>query len=509
MYIKRTLVLGFLIVISPLITITYSIDKMGDGKSQALNIWLKEFVFTVIIQPFHCIIYLVFYSSIMGAIKGFQGADLGNAIFAAASAFFMLKAEDIVKKIFGIQPNSIGNALGTGAMALTMATSLLKGKGKKLKDGKGSMPTMTNNNSMNYGGNRNNIGNGNANRDANLGANANAVATAAASGSGSGTGNGTGSGNTQQSNAGNAQPANNSAAPAQPADVDNADDSENGRRGNPIRNLINSAWNAQRRHVEREGGWSKYMGRKISGAATIAGFIAGGAVGDFKSASSVATAAGSIASNKYDSHEYRRAERQLERNQRVFAGAYEDFARAYRDEHGNVSDEAVRIAAKDLWDSNGQSMSTEYAGDFYSQMEKLSDSAEIMGYNNGFDYVNNSMRLTDEGVIEHTDDYEPKYYNTSSSNDGSSSSNEVEDYLENDVYEERDANYYRNRFNPDNRSGMDTLDANEYANVNVDWNEEYTKLGQERQRRRANIDMNDYLDNNTNNNSNNNSDNNS
>ena len=56
MYIKRMLTVGFLIVIAPLITITYSIDKMGDGKSQALNAWLKEFIYNVLIQTFHCII---------------------------------------------------------------------------------------------------------------------------------------------------------------------------------------------------------------------------------------------------------------------------------------------------------------------------------------------------------------------------------------------------------------------------------------------------------------------
>ena len=32
-------------MISPLISITYSIDKIGDGKSQALNTWLKEFIY--------------------------------------------------------------------------------------------------------------------------------------------------------------------------------------------------------------------------------------------------------------------------------------------------------------------------------------------------------------------------------------------------------------------------------------------------------------------------------
>jgi hypothetical protein len=41
---------GFLILISPLITISYAIDKMGDGRAQALNNWFKEFIYNVIIQ---------------------------------------------------------------------------------------------------------------------------------------------------------------------------------------------------------------------------------------------------------------------------------------------------------------------------------------------------------------------------------------------------------------------------------------------------------------------------
>ncbi len=41
-YLNRTLKVGFLLVISPLITLTYSIDKMGDGKAQALGTWLKS-----------------------------------------------------------------------------------------------------------------------------------------------------------------------------------------------------------------------------------------------------------------------------------------------------------------------------------------------------------------------------------------------------------------------------------------------------------------------------------
>ena len=60
MYVKRMITIGFLILISPLITITYSVDRAGDQKAQALNSWLKEFIFNVLIQPFHCILYLSF-----------------------------------------------------------------------------------------------------------------------------------------------------------------------------------------------------------------------------------------------------------------------------------------------------------------------------------------------------------------------------------------------------------------------------------------------------------------
>lgn len=60
MYMKRTLIVAFLIMIAPLITITYPIDKAGDGRAQAFNKWLSEFLMNVLIQPLHAIIYLVF-----------------------------------------------------------------------------------------------------------------------------------------------------------------------------------------------------------------------------------------------------------------------------------------------------------------------------------------------------------------------------------------------------------------------------------------------------------------
>lgn len=107
-YVKRMLTIGFLIIISPLITITYSIDKAGDGRAQALNTWLKEFMFTVLIQPFHCIIYIVFISSAMDLLK--TDSSLPKMVLAILCMSFIWKAEKIIKEIFGF--GAAGSSLG-------------------------------------------------------------------------------------------------------------------------------------------------------------------------------------------------------------------------------------------------------------------------------------------------------------------------------------------------------------------------------------------------------------
>ena len=144
MYIKRMLTVGFLIVISPLITITYSIDKMGDGKSQALNAWLKEFVFNVLIQPFHCIIYLIFSSTAVNLL--IEQQTLASAVLAVCMILFIFKGEKIVRDIFNFRASSLGEAIG-GAAAITTGISMLKNKGEKDKKNKvdtKKLPNMSN-----------------------------------------------------------------------------------------------------------------------------------------------------------------------------------------------------------------------------------------------------------------------------------------------------------------------------------------------------------------------------
>ena len=60
LYMKRLLMTGLLIVVSPLIIVTYSIDKAGDGKAQVFSSWLKEYSVNMLIQPLHALIYAIF-----------------------------------------------------------------------------------------------------------------------------------------------------------------------------------------------------------------------------------------------------------------------------------------------------------------------------------------------------------------------------------------------------------------------------------------------------------------
>ena len=146
MYLKRVIITAFLIIISPLITITYSIDKMGDGKSQALNNWLKEFCYNILIQPFHCIIYGALVLTSVTAMA--TDKSVATLIMSIVAMLFMFKAEDLVKKIFGVQPSSLGNVLAGGAFALT-AMNMLK---KKNSDPKKTQGKMTNDKAPNLAG---------------------------------------------------------------------------------------------------------------------------------------------------------------------------------------------------------------------------------------------------------------------------------------------------------------------------------------------------------------------
>lgn len=124
-YLKRLLMMAFLTLIAPLVALTYPIDKMNDGKAQAFDSWLKEYVFNALIQPFHLIIYMVFVGSAMSFASN-------NIIYMIAALGFIMPAEKILRKFFGFEKAGAGTlgALGTLGVA-SMAKKFLGGKGGK------------------------------------------------------------------------------------------------------------------------------------------------------------------------------------------------------------------------------------------------------------------------------------------------------------------------------------------------------------------------------------------
>lgn len=94
-YIMRVFKVDFLIMIAPLICVTYPIDTMGDNKAQAFNNWIKEMIGEIFLQPIHLCIYLVFIYS-AGAIA-VEAPLIAIMFFAALS-----NGEKIVRRAFKV-----------------------------------------------------------------------------------------------------------------------------------------------------------------------------------------------------------------------------------------------------------------------------------------------------------------------------------------------------------------------------------------------------------------------
>ena len=112
-YLKRLIMLAFLTMIAPLVAMTYPIDKVNDGNAQAFNMWLKEYIFNLLIQPLHLILYTMLVSS---AIELAQT----NMIYSIVALGFIFQADKILRKFFGFEKASTlasGSALG-GAVAM-------------------------------------------------------------------------------------------------------------------------------------------------------------------------------------------------------------------------------------------------------------------------------------------------------------------------------------------------------------------------------------------------------
>lgn len=129
-YLKRVLHLAFLTIIAPMVALTYCIDKINDGKAQGFDKWLKEYIFNLLIQPMHLLLYYILVSSVFE----FAGK---NIVYSIVAIGFMIPAEKLLRSLFGFEKASTAPTMGpAGAMMASTALNHLLNRGKKDKDGK-------------------------------------------------------------------------------------------------------------------------------------------------------------------------------------------------------------------------------------------------------------------------------------------------------------------------------------------------------------------------------------
>ena len=120
-YFKRLLTVMFLIAIFPLVTISYAIDKIGDGKSQAFNNWYKEFAMNVFLQSFHAIVYVIGMALILN-LGGESKPPSQSWLFIIIILTFISKGDDILRDIFHMNG-------GGGKTVQNMGQTVLATKG--------------------------------------------------------------------------------------------------------------------------------------------------------------------------------------------------------------------------------------------------------------------------------------------------------------------------------------------------------------------------------------------
>ena len=98
-YVIRFCEISILVVIAPLVTITYSIDKIGDNKAQAFSAWFKELSIKYAIQVVHALTYVVFI-----ATAGVIATE--TPLFAAFFLLALDKAEKIFRNMFNIKSSN-------------------------------------------------------------------------------------------------------------------------------------------------------------------------------------------------------------------------------------------------------------------------------------------------------------------------------------------------------------------------------------------------------------------
>lgn len=105
-YFKRFMWICILIVIAPVVSVMYS---FGNQTKQIYTKWLREYIMTVFVQPFHLVVYYILVSiplniandTGISAIPTLDHASLLELIYALVAMSFIRPAEKYIRELFG------------------------------------------------------------------------------------------------------------------------------------------------------------------------------------------------------------------------------------------------------------------------------------------------------------------------------------------------------------------------------------------------------------------------
>ena len=118
-YIKRVVFMAFYTLIAPLITLTYPLDKIKDGQAQAFVMWIREYIYTALIQVVHLVIYTVLVGSALELVTSYP-------LYAIVVILFIRKADGIIKKMFGFDKSETVGTLGAAATGALLVNAMSK-----------------------------------------------------------------------------------------------------------------------------------------------------------------------------------------------------------------------------------------------------------------------------------------------------------------------------------------------------------------------------------------------
>ena len=131
-YLRRVLYMAFLTLMAPLVAVTYPIDKVNDGQAQGFNRWFREYIFNLLIQPLHLLLYYILVTSAFNLAAE-------NVLYSLVAIGFMMPAEKLLRSFFGFQKSETAGAFtGAAGGALAMAGINKLGNGLKKALGGGS-----------------------------------------------------------------------------------------------------------------------------------------------------------------------------------------------------------------------------------------------------------------------------------------------------------------------------------------------------------------------------------